>query len=861
MADPINIFCCYAHEDEAAWNELAKHLGIMQKQGLINLLHYRNISAGIDWKLEINTYLNEAHIILLLISVDFLNSDYYNGYEVKRAVERYEKGEARIIPVILRSVDWKETTFGRLLALPEGDKPVEGEGWLNRDAAYSNIAHGIRKVIDELRLESLINSYVPPSTPDKKLVEELQEEQSVTSLVTTPSLVILLGGTSALASLELMRHMLALNRPDQQRVALVYIDTDNPPSALVEFRNQYSGLFQEFPLRFTVPMGIANVELVNQGDGGREQHTFIGNKIPDYFENPSGSIRNNGHIAACFHYQQIYETLYQAISAIAGEAIDREVQAHIVSFLGGGTGSGILPDIAIILRDILTNLSYRHRLNLFCILPEPVYGIDYQTLNWYKSNAVACLLELIAYSSAANTEPNGRYKKFMRAMVNHLNSHFIAHEIYLVGQSGMNDYNYTARMVGLDLYQRITDSSGVGFLEHSEQVRGLKLRATDDRGLPTNFGTSCPFEALFPLEETATSFAQMSAANLLPKLRKHLFRSLLQPSEVRRFENALEAEAKILKEKCLASHAWQGWLDYPHPNSRHIFDLRSLRTSDGQNYAIRRLYCWAISGDSTIEDMAVLNYGNFVNKCIDYLSNNNSISHSSFLRRGKQVDGQSIEKLADRVIQFFYDYHFKQFRNMNLFDLLDKATPLNLKGISGLPAIATNLNPKGSAHRRQISNYLMEHMQHIRGLSSRLTAFEAELWTTGSLNIDTSIYLGMHWHDEDQKAILDEALDMLGSISRKGQRAEIEQSLDLHKLQMTYSQHGLSLSIIRDFYLERNSAMESYLYFQEQWKQSNGTGLLPVHTSGEAERLVWSKKGNGESLPYQVIRRPFYSGS
>ena len=281
MTDQMNIFCCYAHEDEADWNELAKHLSILKNQGIINLLHYTDISAGMDWKQTINTYLNKAHIILLLISVDFLNSDYYNGSEVKRAIERYNNGEARVIPVILKQVDWKETAFGKLLPLPTDGKPVNAAGWYNKNDAFHTIAEGIRKVIEELRVEILIKSYLPQTTPDKNPVKEFQEEQKITSLVTTPSLVILLGGTSSLVALELMRRMLTLSPSDRQRIAMVYIDTDNPPSKLIEFRNQYSSLFQEFSLRFTVPMGIKNVVLLNQGDGGREQHTFIGNKIPD----------------------------------------------------------------------------------------------------------------------------------------------------------------------------------------------------------------------------------------------------------------------------------------------------------------------------------------------------------------------------------------------------------------------------------------------------------------------------------------------------------------------------------------------------------------------------------------------------
>src|SRR5690348_8740155 len=114
--------------------------------------------------------------------------------------------------------------------------------------------------------------------------------------VLTPNLVVLLGSTSALAGLELMRHMLTLRPADQQRVAFVYIDTDDPPAPLVEFRRQHNNVFLEFPLRIAVPIGISNATRIDESD----QHTFIQQRVPQYFANGAGGIRNNGHVAACF---------------------------------------------------------------------------------------------------------------------------------------------------------------------------------------------------------------------------------------------------------------------------------------------------------------------------------------------------------------------------------------------------------------------------------------------------------------------------------------------------------------------------------------------------------------------------------
>ena len=93
--------------------------------------------------------MNTAQIILLLISADFLASGYCYGVEMRRALERYSLGEARIIPIILRDVDWVGAPFAEFQALPKDAKPVTS--WQNIDEAFADIARGIRKMIDEIR--------------------------------------------------------------------------------------------------------------------------------------------------------------------------------------------------------------------------------------------------------------------------------------------------------------------------------------------------------------------------------------------------------------------------------------------------------------------------------------------------------------------------------------------------------------------------------------------------------------------------------------------------------------------------------------------------------------------------------------
>ncbi len=115
----VEIFFSYSHKDEMLRDELAKHLSIMKRQGIIDAWHDRAITAGSEWAGEIDTHLNSAQIILLLISADFLASDYCYDIELKRAMECHEVGKAQVIPIILKPVDWYGAPFGKLQALPK----------------------------------------------------------------------------------------------------------------------------------------------------------------------------------------------------------------------------------------------------------------------------------------------------------------------------------------------------------------------------------------------------------------------------------------------------------------------------------------------------------------------------------------------------------------------------------------------------------------------------------------------------------------------------------------------------------------------------------------------------------------------
>jgi tetratricopeptide (TPR) repeat protein len=138
----ICIFYSYAHEDKKLVEKLINHMGkeyITWYDGMI--------PPGEDWNKQIEEHLNAADIILLVISDAFMGSDFCYNREMRRAMERWEAGEANVIPIILIPMVWEYTLFGRLQALPTEAKPVSE--WTNPDEACKDIVVSVRQIVHE----------------------------------------------------------------------------------------------------------------------------------------------------------------------------------------------------------------------------------------------------------------------------------------------------------------------------------------------------------------------------------------------------------------------------------------------------------------------------------------------------------------------------------------------------------------------------------------------------------------------------------------------------------------------------------------------------------------------------------------
>jgi len=146
------VFFSYSHKDDALRDELEIHLSALKRQGLIDTWHDRRIVAGEEIDHVISEHLEKADIILLLVSPYFIASDYCYDVEMKRAIERHQAGEARVIPVILHPCDWHGLPFGKLMATPTDGKPVSM--FPNQHAAFLEISLAIRKAAEDVNAKS-----------------------------------------------------------------------------------------------------------------------------------------------------------------------------------------------------------------------------------------------------------------------------------------------------------------------------------------------------------------------------------------------------------------------------------------------------------------------------------------------------------------------------------------------------------------------------------------------------------------------------------------------------------------------------------------------------------------------------------
>jgi len=145
---PLKLFIIYAREDQPALLELKAHLRPLEKRGDLTVWYDGEILPGQDWDKVIKEQLATADIVLLFISKSFFNSEYIEKEELKKALGRHQKGEATVVPVIVKPCLWDaHPEIAALQVLPQDGRPISS--WVEEDEAWEYVARGVQILIGE----------------------------------------------------------------------------------------------------------------------------------------------------------------------------------------------------------------------------------------------------------------------------------------------------------------------------------------------------------------------------------------------------------------------------------------------------------------------------------------------------------------------------------------------------------------------------------------------------------------------------------------------------------------------------------------------------------------------------------------
>jgi TIR domain len=144
----VSVVISYSHKDEKYKDELVTHLASLRRSGNITDWHDRKLTAGSEFDTALQERFESDAVILLLVSSDYISSEYCWQTELVIAMKRHNAGQARVIPIILRPCDWRIDPISKLLAAPRDGMPVSS--WPDRDAAWLDVVQKIRAAINEI---------------------------------------------------------------------------------------------------------------------------------------------------------------------------------------------------------------------------------------------------------------------------------------------------------------------------------------------------------------------------------------------------------------------------------------------------------------------------------------------------------------------------------------------------------------------------------------------------------------------------------------------------------------------------------------------------------------------------------------
>lgn len=173
---PIKVYYLYSELDEALYRGLVSHLKNFEWTKRITSWQPGEILAGAIYTQERMRHLEQAQLILFLISSDFIASEEIYANDMQLALERHARGEAYVVPILLRPGYYKDTPFAHLKVLPSNGKPLSI--WEDQDAAYTNIASGLDHILECLAQKRPVDFSGPTLAQPPVERREYTQEQS-----------------------------------------------------------------------------------------------------------------------------------------------------------------------------------------------------------------------------------------------------------------------------------------------------------------------------------------------------------------------------------------------------------------------------------------------------------------------------------------------------------------------------------------------------------------------------------------------------------------------------------------------------------------------------------------------------------
>lgn len=146
---PARAFYSYSRKDKHLLSELDCSLSALKAEGVIEIFWDINIDPGSDWHTETDEELNDADIILMLVSPDFLESKYCQRVEIPIALDLYNCGLVKLIPILLRACEWRASSIARFQMIPRDCRPITE--WSNQADAWAEVVNSIRTIAEQVR--------------------------------------------------------------------------------------------------------------------------------------------------------------------------------------------------------------------------------------------------------------------------------------------------------------------------------------------------------------------------------------------------------------------------------------------------------------------------------------------------------------------------------------------------------------------------------------------------------------------------------------------------------------------------------------------------------------------------------------